>query len=203
MGGAAVQVEQAVLAPGVRRHARHRVEQHMNALEAVEPAEEGEAATPPVALRLSWAAPASGSPGRSPARASALPESPLDVAVGQEARRRYEGVDQPIEGLQEQLASSQPARADLGEALPAGKCRSPLAQSTCRRDHLAVVVTDREIFVQREHDRNRWPQRATRRPDRLDAEAQHVVEMHEVGRQLAQESLERTLRPARARGWRD
>ena len=93
---------------------------------------------------------ASGSDRAHAARISFDPlcrNSPLDVAVGQEARRRYEGVDQPIEGLQEQLAPSQPARADLGEALPAGKCRSPLAQSACRRDHLTVVVTHRTDFV--------------------------------------------------------
>ena len=48
MGAAAMNVEQAVLAPGVRRHAGNRLEQHVHALERVEPAEEGEAIASPM-----------------------------------------------------------------------------------------------------------------------------------------------------------
>ncbi len=182
-------VEQAV-APDLLGHARYRVDQHLHALERVELAEKGEAVAPAAGRDRA----------RRGDRAALEPvldhhqlfrrQAPFGEAREQEVRRAHEGVDLGEERLHEGLAPEHVAGADFRHADPAIAGRGPGAERVgARLDHLAVMGADRQVFVQREHDRH-VAERPAHGANRLQAEAHHMVEVDHVGAELGEEPLE-------------
>ena len=107
-------------------------------------------------------------------------QAPFGIAIGKEAARRDKVIAEAEHGADEPLAAQETRRADFGKALVAVDRRRARAQRAgVALHHLAVMVAERQVFVERQHDA-RIGQRVAHRVDRLEAESDDVVEVDDV-----------------------
>jgi hypothetical protein len=108
-------------------------------------------------------------------------DAPVDEALDGVLACGEEVIDEREVGLGEPLAHEEALRADLRKALVTASRRRVRAELPVpRTDELADVVTDRQVLVQRVHDR-RVGQRVAYHADRVEADEERVLEMDDVG----------------------
>jgi hypothetical protein len=117
-------------------------------------------------------------------------QSPVGIALRQEGARRDIGVGKLQHRTHEAFPLQEARRRDIGEAgVAVGRRGTAAKLRALGLHHLAVVVADRQELVER-HDDRRIRQRFAHGIERLETEAQHMVEMHDVRPEIADEADE-------------
>src|ERR671910_2155032 len=107
-------------------------------------------------------------------------DAPIHISIAQEAARGEEEIDQRELLLDEPLANEELLRCDVGEALVTASRRLLRARFLAPDpEHLALSVADRQELMQRVDDRG-FRKQVVRRPNRLVADEQRMLEMDDV-----------------------